>query len=253
MKLNLILFAVLVLLGGYGNAENKPDLPNTSPEKDPLESAVEWFKIQDRNGDAYIPNTDKPYSGWAKKTFENGQIEMLVEFTDGTVTRLQQWQESGIPKLDIGYMKGKVRAKDVPIDYYADSNESLHSGTSISWYENGQKEREVNFKEGKLDGLCNVWHPNGQKWQEVNWKDGKEIGLATEWYENEQKESEENFKDGKLDGLLTIWYENGVKSGEVNYKDGKKHGLQTEWDEDGSKFLEVKFKLGEVDGEPKFF
>ena len=83
MKFNLILFVVFVLLGGCGNAENKPDLSNTAPEEDPLESAVEWSRLQDRNGDAYIPNTDKPYSGWAKRTFENGQKREEVNSKDG--------------------------------------------------------------------------------------------------------------------------------------------------------------------------
>ena len=87
MKFNSILFCVLLLLIGCENVEDKtdfdtipedpPDLSNTAPEKDPLESAVEWTKLQDRNGDAYIPNTDKPYSGWAKNTFENGQVETI--------------------------------------------------------------------------------------------------------------------------------------------------------------------------------
>ena len=53
MKITLFaLFAGLLMLGGfgYGNAENKPDLSNTVPEKDPIKSAVEFEKLQDRNG-----------------------------------------------------------------------------------------------------------------------------------------------------------------------------------------------------------
>ena len=68
-----ILVLTPFLFVGCGNADNKPDLSNTAPEKDPLEEAVDWAKIQNRNGDAYLPNTDVPYSGWAKRTFENGQ------------------------------------------------------------------------------------------------------------------------------------------------------------------------------------
>ena len=65
MKFNSILFTVLVLLGGCGNAENKPDLSNTAPEKDPLESAVEWSKLQDRNGVLYMSNAYEPFNGFA--------------------------------------------------------------------------------------------------------------------------------------------------------------------------------------------
>ena len=73
-----------------------------------MESAVEWSKLQNRNGDGYIPNTDKPYSGWAKQNYDNEQVKALAEFTDGSVTRLKVWQENGILKLDTGYLKGKV-------------------------------------------------------------------------------------------------------------------------------------------------
>ena len=80
-------FALFTLLMvGYGNSESKPDLTNTAPEKDPMESAVEWSKLQDRNRVAYLPNTDKPYSGWAKQIYDNEQVKVLAEFTDGSVT-----------------------------------------------------------------------------------------------------------------------------------------------------------------------
>ena len=205
-----------------GNSETKPNLTNTAPEKDPMESAVEWSKLQNRNGDAYIPNTDKPYSGWAKQKYDNEQVKVLAEFTDGSVTRLRQWQENGIPMWDITYLKGKVSLSDVPLEYYGDTNHSLHHGLSTRWHENGQKKREVNYKDGKLDGLLTLWYENGQKRGEVNHKDGKLDGLFTGWYENGQKKREINFKDGKQDGLFTQWYENGQKRGKANFKDGEK-------------------------------
>jgi len=58
---------------------------------------------------------------------------------------------------------------------------------STRWYENGQKEFEGNYKDGKLDGKWTLWHENGQKSAEVNYKDGKEDGKWTWWYENGQK------------------------------------------------------------------
>ena len=93
---------------------------NTAPEKDPMESAVEWSKLQNRNGDAYIPNTDKPYSGWAKQNYDNEQVKVLAKFSDGSVTHLKQWHENGIPKLDIGYSKGRVSLSDLPLESFWD-------------------------------------------------------------------------------------------------------------------------------------
>jgi hypothetical protein len=66
-------------------------------------------------------------------------------------------------------------------------------GTKTSWYENGQKKRESNYKDGK----------------------------TTKWYENGQIEYEKIYKDGKLDGKYTKWYENGQIESEGNWQDGE--------------------------------
>ena len=95
----------------------------------------------------------------------------------------------------------------------------------------GQKKKEIYYKEGKLDGLYTEWYENGYKGSEGNFKDGKKNGLYTEWYENGQKKGEVNFKNEKLDGLWTGWYRNGQKKGEVNFKNG---------------LMEVNFKDGLV-------
>ena len=52
----------------------------------------------------------------------------------------------------------------------------------LQWHKNGQKESELNFKDGTVDGLFTKWHENGQKHLEVSWKDGEEVeGSAKYW------------------------------------------------------------------------
>ena len=46
---------------------------------------------------------------------------------------------------------------------------------------NGQKTLEVNFKEGKEDGLWTLWNEKGQKEVEGNWRDGKRSGTWAWW------------------------------------------------------------------------
>ena len=71
-------------------------------------------------------------------------------------------------------------------------------------------------------GKAFTFYENGQKWQEVNYKNGKPDGLWVSWYENGQKGLEGNFKDGKQHGLWLFWHENGQKRQETNYKDGER-------------------------------
>ena len=76
------------------------------------------------------------------------------------------------------------------------------------------------------------WYASGQKQTEINFKDGNEHGLITEWHENGQKRWEGNWKNGVQDGLDTTWRENGQKERETVFKDGNEMSRKS-WDEDG--------------------
>ncbi|MCP4922865.1 MAG: toxin-antitoxin system YwqK family antitoxin [bacterium] len=102
---------------------------------------------------------------------------------------------------------------------YYKGSDTLYTGKAFGLHENGQKRWDLNYKNGKRDGLWVAWHENGQKSSEYTYKDGKEDGLATMWYSNGQKEGEINYKGGKPDGLRVAWHENGQKREETNYKD----------------------------------
>ena len=69
-------------------------------------------------------------------------------------------------------------------------------------------------------GKCESYYPNGQKSWEGNFKDGKPHGTSNWWYESGQKSSKWSFKDGKEHGTYTTWYNNGQKEWEGNWKDG---------------------------------
>lgn len=88
---------------------------------------------------------------------------------------------------------------------------------------------------GKKDGRWkSYYNSNGKKKYDINYKNGKNDGLYSWWFENGQKESEVNFKNGKEDGLSTSWYENGQKQNEGTYKDGQLVEVKGRWNEDGS-------------------
>ena len=95
--------------------------------------------------------------------------------------------------------------------------------------ENGQKNEEGNYKDGKADGKYTSYHKNGQKLREGTFKDG-------EWYviNGWNKDGELLVKDGN--GKYTLYYENGQKASEGNYKDGESVGLWTYWWENGQTY-----------------
>ena len=74
-----------------------------------------------------------------------------------------------------------------------------------------QKEKEYNGNDLiEMDnGLWTYWYDNGMKELEVTYKDGKVDGLYTEWYENGQKRYEVTYKDGELVNIIGKWNKDG--------------------------------------------
>ena len=97
-----------------------------------------------------------------------------------------------------------------------------YTGIYLCKYDNGQKEKEGRYKDGRLIGKWTVWYNNGQKSYEGNYKDGKKIGEWNWWNKKGQKVRQKNYKDGKLDGKLIEWFQfNDEIKREENYKNGK--------------------------------
>ena len=97
-----------------------------------------------------------------------------------------------------------------------------YTGKYLCQYNNGQKKKEGNYKDGRLIGKWTIWFNNGQKKEEGNYKDGKLDGTWTWWNKNGQKVRQKNYKNGKLDGKLIEWFQfNGEIKREESYKNGK--------------------------------
>ena len=62
---------------------------------------------------------------------------------------------------------------------------------------------------------------NGKLKLEMNYKDGKLEGLSKDYYENGQLKYERNYKDGKKDGLHKSWNWKGQLDYEITYLNGK--------------------------------
>ena len=74
-----------------------------------------------------------------------------------------------------------------------------YTGKYLCKYNNGQKEKEGKYKDGRLIGKWTVWYENGKKWYEGNYKDGKLDGKLIEWFQfNGEIKREENYKNGKI-------------------------------------------------------
>tara|TARA_B100001115_G_scaffold49276_1_gene36438 strand:+ start:32 stop:937 length:906 start_codon:yes stop_codon:yes gene_type:complete len=223
--LSLFVALLMVGCGEWSNPSESVDMTDTAPKKDAIETAVDWSKLQDRNGVTYLPNTQEPFSGCAKRAYGNEQIEVLAQFKDGYVVRRKEWWENGTPRREENFKDGKKH------------------GLWTRWYRNGQKKGEINHKDGKPDGSGFTWYENGQKHLESNYKDGRLDGLQTMWYDGGQKKVEANYKDGKMEGFAKRWRKTGLISEEGYWKAGKIMSVVM-WKPNGEKCSHTNLKNG---------
>ena len=125
--------------------------------------------------------------------------------------------------------------------YYLPNQNMPFTGKAVAKWPNGQKKTEINYKDGKRDGLKAHWYESGQKLSEISYKAGKHDGPLTVWYENGKLRRKGNHMDGKMVGIWTHWYENNQQRDEMFYISGLMESAIV-WRPDGEKcsFTDVK-------------
>lgn len=112
------------------------------------------------------------------------------------------------------------------------------------WHENGNPKREVNFVNGRIDGVYLTSYADGGRHAEVNYRGGQRQGESYEWYENGQLKEKSSYLDGVADGEYLGLYRAGEKRFNATYKKGKIDGLFLQWRVDGKLRLEQNDKNG---------
>ena len=125
--------------------------------------------------------------------------------------------------------------------YYLPNQNMPFTGKAVAKWPNGQKKTEINYKDGKRDGLKAHWYESGQKLSEISYKARKHDGPLTVWYENGKLRRKGNNMDGKMVGIWTHWYENNQQRDEMFYISGLMESAIV-WRPDGEKcsFTDVK-------------
>ena len=141
--------------------------------------------------------------GEQRSYFENGKLESISHYEKGMKNGLfETWNVSGNKKSEITYCL------------------NVCCGTYKTWYENGQLEKNISFKNP-------IYDDKRKAYNEV--LDGNYLT----YYNNGSPNQIGNYKDGKLDGIQLKYYENNVKASEINFKDGLKFGTSKSYSKNG--------------------
>lgn len=123
-----------------------------------------------------------------------------------------------------------------------------HSGPWVTWFVNGQKANENQYRNGQYDGTFTAFHDNGSKSYEQHYANGTCHGSDNGWYRSGKKMYVGQYKNGKQDGLWQHWYENGNPQTVRDYRDGEFSGIYAMWYENGQKQFEQHYRNGKLDG-----
>lgn len=95
-----------------------------------------------------------------------------------------------------------------------------------------------------FSGKWVTYFVNGQKATEIEYKDGEYNGTYTSFYANGQKSYEQHYVNGVIQGRDQGWHENGQQSYTGQYVNDRQDGLWIWWNPDGTKLKEVLYKMG---------
>ena len=91
---------------------------------------------------------------------------------------------------------------------------------------------------GDFSGVWITYFANGQKYHEINYKNGKKHGTSTSYRADGSRSYIQNFKSGVIDGEYTGYYRTGEVIYRGVYSAGKKTGIWTRYQRDGSISIE---------------
>jgi antitoxin component YwqK of YwqJK toxin-antitoxin module len=97
-------------------------------------------------------------------------------------------------------------------------NDTPYSGKCIAYHQNGNKESESEFMEGKMNGYTISYYRNGNIEESVEWKSGIASGKVKYYYETGQITEEGQVVNESKEGIWKAYYSNGQIESIENYK-----------------------------------
>jgi antitoxin component YwqK of YwqJK toxin-antitoxin module len=118
-----------------------------------------------------------------QETYADGKPKILTEYVTDKYGRKTLYKETH-------FFPGEK--KFVELKY---NETGYRNGVCASWYENGNKNSEAKYVQGKEDGKYRVWHENGKPYIKGQYDMGRKIGVWEFYNTLGVKTGEERFED----------------------------------------------------------
>lgn len=146
---------------------------------DSLKTIPTTKKMDKRNGQWFLKNEKKPYSGRFIDYYLNGKIRGKGTLRDGKLTGHRiMYHSNGKISDEIEYSNG------------------LPHGKEKRYFENGTLMQSGSFINNKETGMWELYHPNGKLKQKANFENGLATGKSESYYSTGQLKSTEYYERG---------------------------------------------------------
>ena len=138
--------------------------------------------------------------------FENGNIKVKGQYRDGLM--IGEWiyyHESGDVKMTGSFIDGD----GTQIGKFSDIPINGRHGIWISYYENGNQQVQIDYKNGSKHGKFYEFYENGQIKKEKYYIDDIKGGVVYHYYESGKIKLKRYFKNGKKVGKKITYNEDG--------------------------------------------
>ncbi len=178
-------------------------------------------------------------------------------WSDGSPQEVWFYESSIAPenlvRKDLFWEDGTLRSRQAFVG-------GVQSGSARTWYPNGNKETEEEWKDGGLHGTVLHWpdprDDRDRKKQlkprlEAHWEGGKEHGSLREWDgwgDARWMRVERFYVHGELDGTETVRRSEERMTRKHTWRAGRLHGRQMGWDYNGKMEYQYNFEDGEPQG-----
>lgn len=117
--------------------------------------------------------------------------------------------------------------------YVNEKGEFVFHGAMTRYFDDGAKQAQLQFADGKQEGERVTWYQTGQMAGRGYYKNGLEDGTWTAWFPNGFIQREWHMRDGVWHGMFNEFHDNGERKIEFEFVNGLKQGKMTIWNPEG--------------------
>jgi len=173
--------------------------------------------------------------GPSEHYFRNGKLRLREIYEEGVIVHHQQWTIEGFDYGESDYVDGHLE------------------GSMQTLFVDGSPDSLITKSKGHLCGPWSTWFRNGNKWKEVNYKPGRRFGVldgkSMEWYVDGTPKEDLTYSDGQKHGVCRWWYRDGTLWKEICYLKDKPDGNIRTWHSNGqlaeTRYLDNGRRIGE--------